>query len=196
MSDLDKNNTYTLDEFLLYVKEDRAELYEGIPVFMSPASFQHENVILNLSREIGNALKGSGCLAFGSNLQVIFPFQNENKGKKDVVVMPDISIVCDRKKLRNKRCYGAPDLVVEVLSPSSSRNDRLLKRSYYEMAGVKEYLIVDHENLSIEKYVLHEGTLKTEEIFSSENPTFVSTLFPHITFPYMDIFPFADQENF
>ncbi|WP_264371367.1 Uma2 family endonuclease [Virgibacillus necropolis] len=66
-------------------------------------------------------------------------------------MLPDISVVCDKSKLRNKRCYEAPDLIVEVLSPSTARNDRLLKRNYYERAGVKEYLIVDYQYRSIEK---------------------------------------------
>ncbi|MBY7142271.1 Uma2 family endonuclease [Virgibacillus sp. NKC19-3] len=194
MSRLDENETYTLDEFLLYVKEERAELYEGTPVFMAPASFQHENVISNLSKEFGNALEGKSCYVFGSNLQVVFPFKN-TKGKDDVVVLPDISIVCDMNKLRNKRCCGAPDLIVEVLSPSTSRNDRLLKRNYYEKAGVKEYLIVDPHNQYIEKYVLHEDTLILEEVYSSENPSFVSTLFPDITFSFKDIFSFGFDDD-
>lgn len=78
--DLDRNKTYTLDEFLLCIKEEeRAELYEGTPIFMAPASFQHENVIANLMIEIGNALKGKSCYVFGSNMLVVFPFKNEKK---------------------------------------------------------------------------------------------------------------------
>lgn len=190
MSQLDKNQTYTLDEFLLYVKEEeRAELYEGTPVFMAPASFEHENVVANLIGEFSNALKGSHCFIFGSNLQVVFPFKDEKKGK-DVVVLPDLSIVCDKTKLRNKRCYGAPDLVVEVLSPSTGRNDRLLKRNYYEKAGVKEYLIVDYQNRYIEKYVLQQGLLKLDDIYSKENDSFVATCFSDVHFSIDDIFTF------
>src|SRR5690625_2149747 len=107
MSQLDKNKKYTLEEFLDYVKEEeRAELYEGTPVFMAPASYEHEGVIINLGSEFNQVLKNSSCQVYGSNLQVIFPFKDENKGKDDVTVMPDISIVCDKSKLRNKRCYG------------------------------------------------------------------------------------------
>lgn len=191
MSDLDKNATYTLDEFLLHVKEERAELYEGTPVFMAPVSFQHENVIANLMGRFSNTLNGTSCYIFDSNLQVVLPFKSEKKGKNDVVVLPDISIVCDTSKLRNKRCYGAPDLIVEVLSPSTSRNDRLLKQKYYEKAGVKEYLIVDHQNRYIETYTLHEGTLKLEEVYSNENQSFISTIFPDINFSLEAIFQFG-----
>lgn len=193
MTQLDKNKTYTLNEFIHYVKEEeRAELYEGTPVFMAPASFEHENVIANLIVEFGSALKGNSCMIFGSNLQIVFPFSDEQKSKGDVAVLPDISIVCDKSKLRNKRCYGAPDLVVEVLSPSTSRNDRLLKRNYYEKAGVKEYLIVDHQNRFIEKYVLTEYAFILENVYDEENHSFHSTTFPDVVFSIDDIFSFLD----
>lgn len=154
--------------------------------------YEHEGVIAILISEFIQALKGSPCQVFGSNLQVIFPFKDENKGKDDVTVMPDMSIVCDKNKLRNKRCYGAPDLVVEVLSPSTARNDRLLKLNYYEKAGVREYLIVDHQNRFIEKYVLNAGSYQFEDVFSIEKETFTSTIFPNVTFTIEDIFGFLD----
>ncbi|PAV30446.1 endonuclease [Virgibacillus profundi] len=193
MSQLDKNKYYSLEEFLDYVKEEeRAELYEGAPVFMSPASYEHEGVVANLIVAFGNALKGKTCQVFGSNLQVIFPFKDDKKGNKDVTVLPDISVVCDKNKLRNKRCYGSPDLIIEVLSPSTARNDRLFKRNYYEKAGVKEYLIIDPHNKNIEKYVLHSNSYHLEEIFDLENQLFQSTLFPDIKFSIEDTFSFLD----
>ncbi|WP_442864115.1 Uma2 family endonuclease [Anoxybacillus sp. J5B_2022] len=94
------------------------------------------------------------------------------------------------EKLRNKRCYGAPDLVVEVLSPSTVRNDRLLKRYYYEKAGVKEYWIADYQHQTIEKYVLCSDSLRLEEVYDDRNHPFVSTVFPNITFSTHDIFSF------
>ncbi len=192
MSEFEENHTYTLEEFFLLVGEERAELYEGIPVYMSPASYEHEAVIANLIAAFKVALKGNKCLVFGSNLQVVFPFQDEKKGKDNVTVLPDISIVCNKEKLRNKRCYGAPELVVEVLSPSTARNDRLLKLHYYEKAGVHEYLIVDYRNRLIEKYVLGENGYRLAEVYGQANETFHSTAFPEMTFPLHDIFSFLD----
>jgi Uma2 family endonuclease len=192
MSQLEKNKIYTLEEFFLYVGEERVELYEGVPIFMSPASFEHEGVIANLIGEFRSALKGHTCQVFGSNLQVAFPFQDEKKGRDNVTVLPDISVVCDKSKLRNKRCYGPPELIVEVLSSSTIRNDRLLKRHYYEKAGVNEYLIVDHQHRFIEKYILHSGSYQLNEIYDQENQTFASAIFPNITFSINDIFSFLD----
>ncbi|MBB5323266.1 Uma2 family endonuclease [Anoxybacillus tepidamans] len=190
MSEREEKRLYTLAEFFAFVGEKRMELYEGVPVLMAPASYEHEGVVANLIGEIKPALKGSSCLVFGSNLQVVFLFQDEQKGKENVTVLPDISIVCDKEKLRNKRCYGAPDVIVEVLSPSTARNDRLLKRHYYEKAGVKEYWIVDYQNQTIEKYVLYSGSLRLEEMYDRENSSFVSTVLPNIAFFTHDIFSF------
>jgi Uma2 family endonuclease len=193
MTQLDKDKKYTLEEFLDYIKEEeRAELYEGTPIFMAPASYEHEGVIANLISEFRHTLKGKTCQVFGSNLQVIFPFKDENKGKNDVTVLPDISIVCDKSKLRNKRCYGAPDLIVEVLSQSTYRNDRILKRHFYEKAGVREYLIVDYQNQGIEKYILNENSYQFEDVSSIEKELFTSTIFPDVTFNINDIFDFLD----
>lgn len=192
LTDLEKNRIYSLEEFFLLVGEKRTELYEGVPVFMAPAAFEHEGVIANVIGELKLALKGSKCLVFGSNLQVVLPFRNEKKGKDNVTVLPDISIVCDKSKLRNKRCYGAPDLVVEVLSASTARNDRLLKYRYYEKAGVREYLIIDYANRLIETNVLHDEVMQLEQIFDEENPAFESTVFPEITFSLNEIFSFLD----
>lgn len=193
MKNLEGNQTYTLEEFFQYVGEERVELYEGIPIFMSPASYEHEGVIANFIGEFKSALKGSPCLVFGSNLQVVFPFQDEQKGKGNVTVLPDISIVCDKGKLRNKRCYGAPDLIVEILSPRTARNDRLLKLHYYEKAGVNEYLIVDYQNQYVEKYILQSGSYERVEVYDQEKQAFTSTIFPNITFSLHEIFSFLDE---
>lgn len=193
MSEREERQLYTLAEFFALVGEKRMELYEGVPVLMAPASYEHEGVVANLIGEIKLALKGSPCFVFGSNLQVVFLFQDEQKGKKNVTVLPDISVVCEKEKLRNKRCYGAPDLVVEVLSPSTARNDRLLKRYYYEKAGVKEYWIVDYQHQTIEKYVLRADDLRLEEVCDAQNDSFVSTVFPMITFSTRDIFSFHNS---
>lgn len=184
---------YTLEEFFAMAGEERVELFEGCPVWMSRASFQHEGVVANLIGEITSTLKGGPCMVFGSNLQVVFPFQNEKTGDKNISCLPDISVVCERNKLRNKRCYGAPDLVVEVLSPSTARVDRLLKRRYYEKFGVKEYWIVDVHNQYLEKYTLQNGSLIQEDVYDQENESFSSTLFPEMKFNMKDIFGFMKE---
>ncbi|MFC0297563.1 Uma2 family endonuclease [Geobacillus jurassicus] len=190
MSQPGEQHRYTLSEFFSLAGDERMELYEGNIVLMPPASYEHEGVVANLIAEFRMALKGDSCLVFGSNLQVVFLFEDEQKGKRNVTVLPDISIVCDRTKLRQGRCYGAPDLVVEVLSPSTARNDRLLKRHYYEKAGVGEYWLVDYQHKTIEKYCLRSEVFELEDVYDASNPSAVSTLFPEVRFSVDDVFAF------
>ncbi|WP_263364190.1 Uma2 family endonuclease [Geobacillus zalihae] len=112
------------------------------------------------------------------------------KERKNVTVMSDLSIICDRTKLRQGRCYGAPDLVVEVLSPSTAHNDRLLKRHYYEKAGVREYWLVDYQHQVMEKYVWQSGTFQLEDVYDATNGAAASTTFPEVRFSVKEIFAF------
>ncbi|NNV06278.1 Uma2 family endonuclease [Geobacillus sp. C56-T2] len=193
MSQPDEQRRYTLDEFFSLAGDERMELYEGTMVLMSPAPYEHEGVVANLIAEFRMALKGSSCLVFGSNLQVVFLFEDEQKGKRNVTVLPDLAIVCDRTKLRQGRCYGAPDLVVEVLSPSTARNDRLFKRYYYEKAGVREYWIVDYQHQTMEKYVWQSGTFHLEDVYDVANGMAASTVFPEVRFSVEEIFAFLSS---
>ncbi|RXS87060.1 Uma2 family endonuclease [Geobacillus sp. PK12] len=190
MSQPGEQRRYTLGEFFSLAGDERMELYEGTIVLMSPAPYEHEGVVANLIAEFRMALKGSPCLVFGSNLQVVLLFEDEQKGTKNVTVLPDLSIICDRTKLRQGRCYGAPDLVVEVLSPSTARNDRLLKRHYYEKAGVREYWIVDYQHQVMEKYVWQSGTFQLEDVYDAANGAAASTTFPEVRFSVKEIFAF------
>ncbi|AGT31725.1 hypothetical protein M493_07200 [Geobacillus genomosp. 3] len=190
MSRPNEQHCYTLSEFFSLAGDERMELYEGTIVLMSPAPYEHEGVVANLIAEFRMALKGTPCLVFGSNLQVVFLFEDEQKGKQNVTVLPDLSVICDRTKLRQGRCYGAPDLVVEVLSPSTARNDRLLKRHYYEKAGVREYWLVDYQHKMMEKYGLHLKGFDLEDVYDISNPSAASTLFSKVKFLVNDAFSF------
>ncbi|WP_391559276.1 Uma2 family endonuclease [Robertmurraya sp.] len=190
MEKLNVNQKYTVEEFLqLDFKEGRYELHEGYPALMSPASAGHEAIVASLIGELTSALKGSHCTVFGSNLAVI-PYGTEIKDwEKEKFFLPDISVICDHKKIRQGKCYGAPDLVVEVLSPSTSRTDLVTKLNDYEKSGVKEYWIVDHSNQYIAKYVLINHSFVREDVFDVETH-FSSTLFAEINFAVKDIFRF------
>lgn len=190
MEKLNVNQRYTVIEFLkLDETENRYELHKGYPVLMSPASASHEAIVASLIGELTSALKGSPCTVFGSNLAVI-PFGTENKDwEREKLFLPDISVICDPKKIHRGKCFGAPDLVVEVLSPSTSRTDLVTKLNVYEKSGVKEYWIVDPSNRYIAKYVLRDHSYVREDVFDTETD-FSSTIFPTITFAVKDIFQF------
>ena len=138
-----------------YVKE---ELINGQVVLMSPQpSINHVNVINNISILFGNFLKGKTCQSFPDSAAVFLT-------EKDYFV-PDFMVVCDPDKVKYNGVYGAPDLVVEVLSPSTAKRDRGYKKQVYEQCGVLEYWLVDVNNKSVEQYLLHDGKFVLNDIY-------------------------------
>lgn len=189
LKDLQKG-PYTLQQFLdmLNKTHDRYELHEGYPVLMTPASPRHEEVVMNVGTEIRRFLKGGPCRIFGSNLAVYLPFKPDTPQ----YYLPDISVICDSSKIKQDGCYGAPDLIVEVLSPNTARNDKFSKYYWYEKSGVREYWIVDWSDWCIEKYVLTDGRFTREDVYDPDHDL-VSTIFPEIKINLHDIF-FTNEE--
>lgn len=135
---------YTYDDYLTWDDNERWELIDGIAYNMSPApSRRHQEISQNLSRKIGNYLEGKPCKVYAAPFDVRLPLeQHEQPGSSSNVVQPDIVVVCDSSKLDDRGCLGAPDLVIEILSPSTAKIDMVLKLNLYEKAGVKEYWLV------------------------------------------------------
>jgi len=143
----DYERLYTVEEYYKIREDIRSELYEGYLVIMQSPSIRHQAIQMNISAHLYMFLKGKKCKVFptlGARL-----FENEA-----TVFEPDIMVVCDETKLIKQNCNGAPDLVIEILSPSTTRMDRKLKFDKYQKAGVKEYWIVDPERNLLEVNLL------------------------------------------
>jgi Uma2 family endonuclease len=123
------------------------EIIGGKIVTMAPASPNHQMVTFKVNKVFDSYLEGKSCKAF-------YDVYVNLGGDK---VAPDITVVCNPEIIKKGGIYGAPDLVAEILSPSTSVRDRHDKKNIYEKGGVKEYWIVDAKNLSIEVYHLMEG---------------------------------------
>ena len=134
---------------LAYQEERREELMNGEIVAMSPATTNHNRIAFKIAVLFENHLKGKKCVPFGDGEYVFL-------SEKDHFV-PDMMVVCDRDKIKRNGVYGVPDLVVEVLSHSTVKNDRGYKKSVYERSGVPEYWIVDPFRKSIEVYLLKDN---------------------------------------
>lgn len=139
-------------EYLQAPTEERWELIDGVPFNMSPSpSVRHQIISTNLLVTFANYLKGKSC-------KVLMPIDvclfADGKSDEDIrdVVQPDLVVVCDLSKLEKQAYRGAPDLVVEVVSPSSVKRDRDDKLKLYRKAKVKEYWIVDPENQAVDVY--------------------------------------------
>jgi Uma2 family endonuclease len=146
-----KEKHYTFADYMTWTCEERYELIDGVSYLMSPGpTWQHQSFGERIGRRIGNFLEGRSCLLFYAPFDVRLNADTRD----DTVVQPDISVVCDRSKLDDHGCVGAPDLIIEILSPSTSRYDRVLKFNTYLRAGVREYWVVDPEDKVVSAHIL------------------------------------------
>ncbi|MDR0995272.1 MAG: Uma2 family endonuclease [Tannerella sp.] len=139
---LDMTKRYTYADYLTWMDDKRRELVDGFIKLMSAPRRVQETVTMNLAVDLGLFLrqKGGGCQVFSAPFDVRLPKNGERKDKEIyTVVQPDICVVCDPSKLDERGCLGAPDMVVEILSPSSAQYDLDQKFHLYERSGVKEY---------------------------------------------------------
>jgi Uma2 family endonuclease len=170
ISQLDLTKRYTYADYLLWEFQDRVELIKGYIVKMSPAPRkQHQKISFILSNVLYNYLINKDCEAFHAPFDVRLV---KNKGVQDkevnTVVQPDICVICDKSKLDDLGCVGAPDFIVEILSPGNKKHDEINKFNLYEENGVREYWIVDPDSKSVKTYILKDE--KYELIDYYENP--------------------------
>lgn len=136
---LPKENLFTIDDIYALPEGIRAELIDGQIYYMTPPNTKHQKISGELFAEIRNFIKAhhGNCQVFAAPFAV---FLDE---KDTRYVEPDISVICDQSKIKDNGCKGAPDFIIEIVSPNSRRMDYYIKLAAYRMAGVREYWIVD-----------------------------------------------------
>ncbi len=153
-----KETIFTYADYLTWDEDERIELIDGEAVMMAPPSTSHQLISGELFRQLANFLEGKKCLAIPAPFAVrLFEREGDTPSNVRTVVEPDISVICDRNKLDAHGCKGAPDMVIEILSPSNRRHDRLVKLDLYQRAGVREYWIVSPEAQTVEVFLLEDG---------------------------------------
>ena len=146
---------YTYADFLEWDESVRGELVDGEFVMMAPPMRSHQGVSMELSYQISSYLTGKPCKVYAAPFAVrLFP-QADNSD--DTVLEPDIVVVCDPAKLDDKGCNGPPDFVAEIISPSTAKYDRITKFRKYQIAGVREYWIVDPDAKTVQVCILENG---------------------------------------
>lgn len=143
---------------LAYKGDWREELIGGKIVMMSPAATNHNRISGNIYGIFWSYLKGKKCVPFGDG-EKVFLTETDH-------YVPDFMVVCDRDKIKPDGVHGAPDLVVEILSPSTGLNDKGRKKRTYEQCGVGEYWIVSPEARSIDIYLLKDGYFELDNSYS------------------------------
>ncbi len=168
----------------------RWELIEGVEYDMTPApSRHHQEISMILSSAFFEVLKGTECKVYSAPFDVRLAATAEVKDE-DVftVVQPDISVICDHNKLDDRGCNGAPDLIIEILSPSTASKDMKVKRNIYEKFGVKEYWLVHPDEKLIMIYQIGaDNQYAKAEIFSEEDIV-TSTVVPTLKISLIDLF--------
>lgn len=152
---LAQEKMHTAEEIEALPEDERVELLDGQLYYMATPSRRHQGILAFLTVRIGRYLEGARkCRVYPAPFAVYL--NNDSK----TYLEPDLVIVCDQSKLDERGCHGAPDLVAEIVSPSTRSRDYLLKLTRYQNAGVREYWIVDPERGTVMVYDFTEGEVK------------------------------------
>lgn len=168
---------YTFADALTWSDDERAEIVNGEPAMMAPPTTAHQLISGEIFQQLGNYLEGKKCRAIPAPFAVrLFEKDGESPEDVDTMVELDITIVCDPSKLDKHGCKGAPDMVVEILSPSTQRHNRLVKLGLYQRAGVREYWIVDPDSSTVQVFLQQDGSLQLQEVYYQHGMAKVNVL--------------------
>lgn len=162
MDVLSKEQVYTIDDIYALPDGERAELVDGKIYYMAPPSRTHQKILHFFDKTIGNFIdsQNGACEVYPAPFAV-FLDQDDT-----TYFEPDISVICDTSKLDEKGCHGAPDWIIEIVSPGSKSMDYFIKLVKYQEAGVREYWIVNPAKEQIMVYRFDDGKIKEAEAYS------------------------------
>ncbi|GHV91414.1 hypothetical protein AGMMS50268_19170 [Spirochaetia bacterium] len=173
MSQAYEKSYYTYADFLEWDESERCELVDGEIVMLGAPTSDHQHLVMELAYQIRRFLEGKSCQVFPAPFDVrLHPAEDDSD---DTVFEPDIVVICDPSKIEKRGCKGAPDLIIEIMSPSSARYDRVVKFRRYQQAGVREYWIADPETKSVQACILENGHY-TVTMYDDTNTAPVSVL--------------------
>ena len=159
-----QKRTYTSEDYWNLPEGQRAELIDGKLYAMAPPSFTHQKISFSLARKIADHIDSKK-----GNCEVIpAPFAVNLDADDKTWLEPDISIICDKTKISEKGCKGAPDWVIEVISPSTQSQDYLKKLWLYQNAGVREYWIINPIMQNVQVYSFDEEATSNQFSFNDE----------------------------
>lgn len=190
INQLDLNKTYSYAEYLTWMFQERLELFKGKIFKMSPApSMYHQKVAGNIHGILWNKFKNHSCNLFVAPFDVRLLDSKKSKKDSDVytVVQPDLCVICDENKLDSRGAIGAPDLMIEILSPGNSKKEMSHKYELYQEAGVLEYWIVNLVDKTIFIYTLKDGIFIGQQPLIEESKM-KSPLFPQLDFTLSELF--------
>ena len=191
-SQLDLSKSYTYADYLTWKFDEFVELIKGkVMRPMAGPSRQHQVYSTNILRQLLPVLHGNPCQVYHAPFDVRLTTAGANGDQQiQTVVQPDICVVCDPAKLDDRGCVGAPDWIIEIVSPGNTARDTKIKFDLYEESGVREYWIVYPGVKTVAAYVLENGQYKLSAEYAEPGPVPVQVL-PGLALEWAEIFEAA-----
>jgi Uma2 family endonuclease len=186
----EKHDAYTYEDYANFPDDLRCEIIDGRIYVMTPSpTTTHQSIALRLGRLVDQHLESEGypCRIYIAPVDVVL-------SEKDVV-QPDAFVICDRSKIKKRGVFGAPNVVFEVISPSTEAKDRKKKRDLFEQYGVKEYFMVHPDGRFVEKYTLDTGVYKKSDIYEAQDTFRIETIKLEICLKDLFNFPMEDESE-
>ena len=188
LADLDLTKAYTYADYMEWQFAERVELIRGTIFKMSPAPVtSHQRLSLYISNLLFNFLRDRHCEVFSAPFDVRFPCKSKDDRDIITVLQPDICVVCDPTQIDARGCIGAPDIVVEILSPGNNARELRNKFDIYEESGVREYWIISPENETFLVYMLKDGKFIPGRVMAAGD-MFTSVVLPGFKIELEDLF--------
>lgn len=190
INQLDFSKQYTYADYLTWNFKERVELLKGWIHRMSPAPLdRHQQIASSLHIEIGSFFKRRVCQVRPAPYDVRLLDSKKSTADKDIytVVQPDICVICDLEKIDRRGCIGAPDWVIEILSPGNSKTEMSDKFKLYQENGVREYWIVQPEHEDILVFALEGSEFKLVKMYAGDDKV-PSVIFPELVIDLVDVF--------
>jgi len=179
---------FTYNDYITWADDERWELIDGVPYNMSPAPVtKHQRIVGKFYNILENNLKNKSCIPFIAPTDVVLSEHD--------VIQPDVFVVCDKSKITEKNIQGAPNLIIEVLSPSTALKDKREKKILYEKYRVKEYIIINPIEKYVERFYLEKnGKYSKSDIFGPDESIKLSSL-NKMEIPLSEVFEYNMADN-
>ncbi len=193
LEQLDLTKRYTYADYMRWQFKERVELLKGWIWPMAAPNAVHQEISFNFSGLLWAYIRNKACKVYVAPFDVRLPLPsnkvNSDTDKMDTVVQPDLCVICDLSKIKKQGCVGAPDLVIEILSPGNSKREMRDKYELYEAAGVLEYWIVDPDRRNVLVYVLTDGRFANASRPLTDEDVLQSSIFPNLAINLTQVFP-------
>jgi Uma2 family endonuclease len=199
LSQLDLNQTYSYADYLTWTFDDALELIKGKIMLMSPApNVRHQDISMNLTRSLSAFFNHKKCRLYVAPFDVrLYDRKKSILASKDIhtVVQPDLCVICNTDLLDEQGCNGAPDWIIEILSPGNSKREMKVKYALYQESGVTEYWLVDPIHKVIHQLVLDDSGFYQIRKMVTDEDSLSPQLFPDLVINAAEVFDTWQDQN-